>query len=484
MAIRLTKENDHVQYGTTNFVADTDADIASLPTKVTPGSECFCIETSTTYILNNQGEWKVKSQGGGGSSPSYQRKSVTPNFSNGDVSVTADRRYKALSEVTIQKDSNLIADNIKKDVIIHGIEGNYELSVQEKSLIPNFNQGNVDVTPDNGYDGLSQVTIQKDANLVSDNIKKDVTVHGITGSYEGGSMSENAYISFTEIEEIGANEFTDYKDTLESANFPDVTSIGDAAFYECTHLTSINCPNATSIGSMAFWCCSNLTTINLPNVETIDSQGFSNCSSLTVASFPNVTTIKSNTFEYCSSLTTANFPSVTIIEDESAFYQCENLTSINFPSLVEIGYNTFFGCSSLTTASFPSVETIKSEAFSNCSSLATINIPNIETIESNGFSYCTSLAIIDLSNVSSIGDYAFENCENLATIILRNSSVVEINDSYSAFIETPFNSEGSGGTLYVPQALISAYHQNENWESLLSGNENNQILAIEGSIYE
>ena len=36
-----------------------------MPSKVTPGSLCFCIETSTLYILNNQEEWVVKPCGGG-----------------------------------------------------------------------------------------------------------------------------------------------------------------------------------------------------------------------------------------------------------------------------------------------------------------------------------------------------------------------------------------------------------------------------------
>ena len=45
------------------------------------------------------------------------------------------------------------------------------------------------------------------------------------------------------------------------------------------------------------------------------------------------------------------------------------------------------------------------------------------------------------------------------------------------------DSNGSGGTLYVPQALISTYQSATNWSTIL-GYANNQILPIEGSIYE
>ena len=65
MAIRLSKTAEHVQQGTVIYTADTESDLSNVPNKVTPGSLCFCIETSTLYILNNQEEWVVKPCGGG-----------------------------------------------------------------------------------------------------------------------------------------------------------------------------------------------------------------------------------------------------------------------------------------------------------------------------------------------------------------------------------------------------------------------------------
>lgn len=52
---------------------------------------------------------------------------------------------------------------------------------ETKTVTPNFASGNVVVTPTTGK-VMTQVTINKDANLIADNIKKDVTVHGITGN--------------------------------------------------------------------------------------------------------------------------------------------------------------------------------------------------------------------------------------------------------------------------------------------------------------
>jgi uncharacterized repeat protein (TIGR02543 family) len=64
---------------------------------------------------------------------------------------------------------------------------------ETKTVTPNFSSGNVDVTPTSGK-VLSQVTINKDSNLVASNIKKDVTVHGITGtSYIAIELTQAQY---------------------------------------------------------------------------------------------------------------------------------------------------------------------------------------------------------------------------------------------------------------------------------------------------
>lgn len=99
-----------------------------------------------------------------------------------------------------------ITQNGTHDVLVQ-LDVNVQPNLQSKTVTPGVSQQTV--SPDSGYDGLSQVTVSGDADLVAGNIKKDVEIFGVTGSYEGGSAVQRLTLLSEEVSAKARNSYSD-----------------------------------------------------------------------------------------------------------------------------------------------------------------------------------------------------------------------------------------------------------------------------------
>lgn len=119
--------------------------------------------------------------------------------------VTPESPYNGFTQVTVPAvtssiDANISAGNIVSGVTILGVQGTaVELDGEQVTITPSTSQQIITPTTGNGITQatVSAVTSSIDNNITAGNIKKDVTILGVTGTLEEGSQINNQNISVT-----------------------------------------------------------------------------------------------------------------------------------------------------------------------------------------------------------------------------------------------------------------------------------------------
>lgn len=268
------------------------------------------------------------------------------------------------------------------------------------------------------------------------------------------SIGQAAFANCTGITSIGS---TGSGVSLEIPN--SVTTIGQAAFAGCNGLTSVTISsNIISIGNNILISCQNIETFNYNSPVELSTR-FSQIgkfrsviigdmtTSIGLAAFQgkttlenviignNVTTIGVGAFKSCTSLTDVTIGnSVTTIEMES-FSQCTSLTNITVPdSVISIGVSAFSNCTGLTNVTIGSgVTSIANLAFLNCTGLTSVTIPN---------------------SITSIGDGAFGNCSSLTSVTLNSNAIASKTYTNSSGLRNIFG--GSQVSEYIIGNTVTA----------------------------
>ena len=178
--------------------------------------------------------------------------------------------------------------------------------------------------------------------------------------------------------------------------------ICDAAFRNCTGLTSVTIPNSvTSIGSGAFNGCSSLSTITIGNtVDHIGTAVFTNTSWYN-SQLDGLLYLNNYCLGYKGSRPTGtlNLQAGTRVIAGKAFYYCTDLTSVTIPnSVVSIDEMAFTNCLSIVGELVipDSVYFIGWDAFGSCRNLTSLTIgSSVAVMRNDAFEFCTSLTSIN-----------------------------------------------------------------------------------------
>lgn len=244
------------------------------------------------------------------------------------------------------------------------------LATEERTVELSMPSGNQVILPTSSK-GMRKVTIQKPDTLLSENIKKDVVIGGVTGALE--APPTGPYIEYTSIDSFGRVFTAKFRGTI----------VPEYAFAYLAELTSVDMPdNVIAIGDNGFYRCPKLSLTSLPSgITSLGDYAFADCSMLTLTSLPSgITSLPTAAFQYCPKIALTTFPSGMTSIGDYAFKQGTGLASITLPpALTAIGNQAFANCYNLKVCDCTectAVPTLGASVFQNAHADFKILVPS------------------------------------------------------------------------------------------------------------
>ena len=337
--------------------------------------------------------------------PTFQEKTVTPSTSS--QSVTPDNGYDGLSKVTV-------------NAMPTATQATPSITINASGLITATATQTAGYVTAGSKSATKQLAFQA-AKTITPTTASQVAVS--SGYYTGGSVIVNA-IPSSYIMPSGTLSITE-NGTFDVTNYAcvDVEAGGDTSIEDgmvTRTLTSYVNNRISTVGSYAFTRADKLKSIDLPACTTIYSHAFESCASLTSVNLPVCKTIGDSAFYKCVNLVSIDLPACTTVEGMTygAFESCTSLTSVNLPVCKSLNKGVFHGCTSLTSVSLPACTTLSDGVFMNCSKLASVSLPVCTTLSGLVFSSCKSLKSISLPACTTLSGSVFAYCSSLTSVSL------------------------------------------------------------------
>ena len=219
------------------------------------------------------------------------------------------------------------------------------INLQEKTVTENG-----EVIPDEGYDGLSKVTVAVQTSVsipdgyIMPSGTKEITENGTHDVTEYASVSVNVSTG-------GGSGNNILTRLLAEGTFADdeLTEINEDLFRGWQYVVKISLPNVTNTVTTGYFCygCTKLEEVYMPKCTNFGGYAFYNNTSLKFIDFPKLTAVPANGFRQCTSVTSVNLP-VCASLGNNAFQKDALIEKVDFPMVGSIGATVFDQCSALT----------------------------------------------------------------------------------------------------------------------------------------
>lgn len=234
-------------------------------------------------------------------------------------------------------------------------------------------------------------------------------------------------------------------------------TIGNNAFYGCSHLRTVNLGGTQNIANYAFYGCSALNNLTASNVAYVGGYAFYECTALAGFDFSKVTNMGNYAFYY-TKIEEAVCPEL-IQAGSYVFNRCTNLVKVEMPKVMVMAEDMFNGCTSLSEVTLnPEITAIPDYTFNNCPALMEFEIPaGVKIIGRYAFAR-TGLTTVSIpASCTSIGNNAFGYMPNLVEVKCRAAVPPTLNGTIVPDVDM------TQCILYVPAFSRDFYRNAEYW---------------------
>ena len=361
-----------------------------------------------------------------------------------------------VNPVTHEIDSNITASNIRKNVSILGVTGNLEeLKGQTKRITSNGT-----FTPGTGYNGFTSVEVAVDTVRNQD---ITITTNGVYNPDEGYTGFGTVTVDINTVNNTditispstSSQEFTPPSPYtgFETVTVNPVTSAIDPNIKAENIVKDVTILGITGNYQVPLQTKTLVVDANTETTFTITpDEGYDGISSLSV----DLSWIE----EHLQELNAGDVDTTPILQDKTVSVDgTEQIITVNADSGYDGLGTVTVDCSSLNDY----IEDLKGQAIDtnlekvlNGSGRALAT--DVSTLRSYACYYYSDLEKAVLNNALVIGDYAFAH-SNISNLTIRTNSVCTL--GANALDNTPI--ANGTGTIYVPSTLVDEYKADADW---------------------